>query len=355
MTTKRDKVCRAMDIGLGFTKYTRAGLSNDQLNAGVFPSLAVEAGLTLRHQSGEPNVVTVDVGKQRFLVGENVKQTHLFNTNHFLENTFYGSDQYISLGMGAIASMSIPEDGNLDVLVIGLPYNVAFEPMLLKHINDHFSGQINVPNICGKAGSIRQINVLQLRIVPQTYGSVLALSMVSQPRVWLKDERSLIIDIGFGTTQWLVSDGLITEPNRSGAMLGGVYNISQRMLRSMTHGNHPSVTVMERLDEAFVKGIPTLQIGGEMFDLREYEDVRNSGIREELSQIMRAAGDAFEFHSIFVTGGGAAIYRGGIERVLVDRTIKIVSGDTRFANVKGLQYLAETEGAKFEARQKTIS
>ena len=338
----RNPVFRALDIGLGHVKYSKEHHKiGNELNVGTFPSVAVEGTFEQTRSMNQLNVRTVKVGKQCFIVGEDAKKASGAMTKQLLDKTYYTSDQYVALGYGALAKMEIPAHGIVDKLVMGLPLTVISDKAINEHITRHFSGSFGVPNDDGDDERLREVQVQKLLIIPQVVGSLLAMSMDTKLGAVIEDKRNLTIDVGYGTLLWLVSIGMDAEPSRSKGNMGGVSNLLQRLLKTMNPGCESSVVLLERLDKVLREKLPTMRIAETEYVMADYEPQIHSAIRENMQDVFRSVGDHWDYDNIFLTGGGAPIYKDGIQKLFPNRTVSISSKDSRFLNVRGFQYLAE--------------
>lgn len=175
MANKSKPNCRALDLGFGFTKFSQGEYLDDgTLSVSAFPSYVAQALDSLRLGTGvlaDLNVIKVAVGNEKFLVGEDVRRAADGGGRQLLEATFFRSSQYLALAKGAIAFMCVPERGDIDRLVIGLPLNVYDDEALVEHVQKNIEGAHAVPDL-SETGGTRTIVVKRAHVIPQVVGTV---------------------------------------------------------------------------------------------------------------------------------------------------------------------------------------
>ncbi len=337
---------RALDLGFGFTKFSKGEYLDDgSLEVGAFPSYAAAADDSAIGAGviSDLSLVHVSVDDERFAVGEDVRRAADGVGRQMLELTFFTSRQYIALARGAMAFMNIPDHGTIDSLVLGLPLNVFRDKSIVKHVETKLQGTHLVPDITKTRGINRQINIKSIKVIPQVIGSLVAMSRDAGLMKQIKEQQNLTIDVGYGTLLWLVSDGFASVPARSNGNMGGVSNLLQKVIRSIDPSAVSSINILDRLDKALLENKPTILINGNEVVIDKYRGQIASAARENLTELIRSIGHMADIDNVFLTGGGAHLYRDEIAAAFPKRQINFAAEGSRFTNVRGFQFLAETE------------
>lgn len=348
--SKKSPVYRALDLGFGFTKFTKAHYLDDEtVEVASFPSYAAPA-VDLSIGAGvmtDLSIVNVAVDDERFAVGEDVRNAADGAGRQMLESTFFKSSQYLALARGAMAFMKVPDHGEVDALVIGLPINVFRDQALINHVESKIQGIHMVPALVDKAseGRVipRSIHIKKVQLIPQVLGSLVEISRHTDLIQKIQGQQNLTIDVGYGTLLWLMSNGFAQMPARSNGNMGGVSSLLQKVVRSIDPNAVTSINVLERLDKALLTNSPSILVYSQEVQLAKYRGLLASAVRENLTEMLRSIGNTADVDNIFLTGGGAHLYLEEITDAFPKHKINVSSGDSRYTNVRGFQYIAETE------------
>jgi plasmid segregation protein ParM len=350
-TSETPKVLRALDLGFGFTKFSLGHYQpngNYELEVSAFPSYAGPAieGMNYGGNINMANVLRIEVGDQRFSVGKDALNTADGTAKQILEVSFFLSDQYLALARGAMALMKIPRTGDIDQLVTGLPLNVFRDKELVKKVRTRLEGAHVVPDVDlppGEDGELqnRTIVVKRVQVIPQVVGSLVALSCEDGSVDEIGGQRNLTIDVGYGTLLWLVSNGTTAIPARSNGNMGGVSNLLKKIIKEFAPSSVTNLSIMERLDNALRENQPTIKVHGEDVEIDKYRPLLESTAKENLTEMLSALGDTSDIDNIFLSGGGAHLYKQVIAAAFPKRKIICSSTNSRYTNTKGFQIIAE--------------
>ena len=344
--TQRTPTYRALDLGFGFTKFSKGQYLDDgSLEVAAFPSYAAPA---IEQSIGagvlsDLSVVNVKVNDERFAVGEDVRKAADGVGRQMLESTFFRSSQYMALAIGAMAFMNLPDHGEIDALVTGLPLTVYRDEALLEHVEKMLSGTQTIPDINKERGGDRLIYVKKVHVIPQVVGSLVAMSRDAGLMNKIHEQQNLTIDVGYGTLLWLITDGFAAVPARSSGNMGGVSTLLQKVIRAIDTSAATSINILDRLDRALLENKPTIMINGADVEIGKYRGVLVTAARENLTELIRSIGHTADIDNVFLTGGGAHLYHEQVAAVFPNRKINIAPEGSRFTNVRGFQFLAETE------------
>ncbi|WP_041793487.1 ParM/StbA family protein [Rhodoferax ferrireducens] len=344
--SKTPPTFRALDLGFGFTKFSKGHyLQDGSLEVSAFPSYAA-AAVNFSIGAGvmtDLSIVKVSVDDEHFLVGEDVRNAADGVGRQMLESTFFTSSQYIALARGAMGFMNVPNHGEVDSLVMGLPLNIFRDQSIVDHVEAAMKGTHLVPDITKNSGVERTILVKNVSIIPQVVGSLVAMSRDAGLMQKVNEQHNLTIDVGYGTLLWLVSDGFTPVPARSNGNMGGVSSLLQKIIRSIDPSAVSSINIMDRLDKALLEDKASILINGAEVEVAKYHRQLASAARENLTEMIRSIGTKADIDNVFLTGGGAHLYKDAIAAVFPGRQVHIASKGSRFTNVRGFQFLAETE------------
>ena len=189
----------------------------------------------------------------------------------------------------------------------------------------------------------RTIVVKKVDIIPQVLGSLVAMSREAGLMDQIKAQQNLTIDVGYGTLQSLVTDGFVPVAARSDGNMGGVSKLLQKVARDIYANAATNINFLNRIDTALLQQQPSIKVYGEDVLLAEHHAVLSSAAEENLNEMMRTLGDTIDIDNIFLAGGGAHLYESAITAAFPKRKLHITARGSRFTNVRGFQFVAETE------------
>lgn len=333
-------VVRALDLGFGFTKYSKGHLKNGfDLDAGAFASFAARSGdaSSVGHALGNLDVLTIDVDGVPYTVGNDSKLAASGQGRQMLESSFFVSPQYLAIARGAMSFMDVPESGVIDELVVGLPLNVYSDQTVQTSVVSRLTATHVIPSDEMK----REITVRNVTVLPQIMGSLIALSVPSDRLGAIQQELNLTIDVGYGTLLWLVTAGMKPIPNRSGGNMGGVSSILKSIAAAISPSAADNVGILDRLDNALYSKLPSIKVGGNVVELDRYLPYQQSVIRDNFTQLLDLVGKTDDIDNIFLTGGGSEFYREAIKEAFPGRSIPATNLGGRYTNLQGFQIFGE--------------
>lgn len=344
---KDTPVCRASDVGFGFTKMTASNFKPDgTVEVATIPSFA---GPQIETVAGRgitsSNIFTVRVGGEMFSVGPDARRSATSMGRQILESSFFRSSQYAALVKASIALMKVPEKGIIDKLVVGLPLNTYNDPELVQHVENLYLGLHAVPVLDGQDNDQeRDVVVKRVDVVPQVLGSLVHLAETSDEAKDVENSQNLTIDVGYGTLLWLTTEGFSLLSGRSNGNMGGASSLLQSVLKAIDPRETTNIKLLERLDDALRNQKQTIMVNGEDVEIEKYREILESAAKENLTEMLRSVGTFADIDNIFLTGGGAHLYYGLLKQheKLQKRTIIYNPKNARYQNVWGFQALAET-------------
>lgn len=230
-------VVEAIDIGYGYTKYTKGVNPDGTVNCDLFPSIAA---LSPQEEMGgeffvQRDTIKVDVGGITWEVGPDVNDIKGNNDVRALHENFVRSEQWKVLLLGALAYIDKDE---IDYLVLGLPVsNMTQKDDVVKAaIGTHTIGD-------------RQITVKNAMVIPQPLGALYNYAIKSGNFQRFSNTNTLVIDPGYLTFDFLVTKGFSVNSHRSGARPGGMSSILNAIAASIAKELEIEYDDLEQIDD----------------------------------------------------------------------------------------------------------
>lgn len=314
----------AIDVGYGNTKFCAA--NNGTLKTGHFPSIAtLQVGVADRGAVDLSNreLITVIAGNDTFRVGPDAIDTLSAHEdrNRNLAKNYVETPQHLALLRGALHYLG---KANVDLLVTGLPVNDYAHHK--KRMADKLRGLHAFP----KADPIHVHEVL---VIPQPMGGFVNYFMGTNQIGALKAIKSLTIDIGYFTVDWLVCRGLKMQEERCGSVPGGMSMILDRLKHLISEDRQTSFSDINLIDAGIQNGFKT-RLNGQEYDFSHLAPKINSHIRNIMQSVLSSVGSLDDIDIIVMVGGGAPIYKETAHEVLNHRDITVPE-NSLYANVMG--------------------
>lgn len=323
-------VIRAIDLGWGYCKYSKADLVDETITYHSFPSLAPRAANSDLAGSllGGRDTVRVTVSGTDYEVGPDTSDLDSSDSSRNLNNGYVYSDQYMAVYLGALHYMG---ESQIDLLVCGLPVsNMQAAPKLKEILEGEFEVQPG-----------QMVKVKEVLVIPQPLGGLyycLGKSKEIDGLEDMKEETNLILDIGFLTFDFLLANGTKVIENRSGATNGGVSKVLRSVAESVSKKFGINYSNLSALDKGLRKR--KIKIAGEVESLDEHIKATRDVLESSVTYCKNISGEAGDIDNIIVLGGGATIYRKTIELAYPKHSIVVVE-DAQLCNVQGFQLAGE--------------
>lgn len=322
MAAKKNYVIEALDLGWGYTKYSKTDESGE-VSFHSFPSLAPRASGQDMSMGilGRRDTVIVDVDGTEYEVGPDSSDLDSNDSTRNLNDNFIFTDQYKAVFYGALHYM---EKDEIDLLVVGLPISGLNHAEALKKltIGEH-------PIAEGRIVKVKDVLVL-----PQPLGGLY--HCMSQKDVeefeFMDEEYNLVVDPGFLTFDFLVANGDRLIENRSDAHAGGVSKILKSIARSISDKFDIKYENLSAIDKGLKR--KKMKINGEVEPLLEHIKNTKSVIEGSVNYMKNMIGDGSDIDNIILLGGGSEVFKKTIELYYPKHKI-IVLEDAQMSNVKG--------------------
>lgn len=321
-------IIRALDLGSGFTKLNR--LVNGKLEYMNFPSLAPRhSGRNLGGSLlGQRDTVVVNVEGTQYEVGPDSADLDPNDSTRNLNDAYIYSDQYKAVMFGALAYMGEKE---IDLLVVGLPLTTISRADDLKKmtVGTH------------KVNETTTVTVKDVLVLPQPMGGLYYCMSQAEKRSefeFLADETNLIIDPGYLTFDFLVTNGKKINDTRSSAHPGGVSKILRAICESISAKFGIKYDNLAAVDKAIPRR--RMKINGQVEDLLEHIKYAKASIDGSVNYCRNIVGDGADLDNIILLGGGEHIFARTLVNAYKSHTIYVLP-DAQFANAKGYQAAGE--------------
>lgn len=330
MSATPQKIVRAFDLGWGYSKYSHLNQASGELEYSSFPSLAprysgVDMSMSIL---GKRDTVVVDVDGTQYEVGPDAADLDVNDSTRNLNDQYIHTEQYRAVFYGGLHY--IGEDV-IDLLVVGLPLSNMRAAAKLKEL------------VVGKhkINSSKTVEVKDALVLPQPLGGLyycLSLAKERPEFEFLDEEVNLVIDPGFLTFDFLLSNGEKVIENRSDAYSGGV----SKVLRSIAESISTKLNIRYDNLGALDRGLRRrkLKINGEVENLEEHIKNTRSVLEGSVNYMKNRVGDGSDIDNIILLGGGGHIYKKTIDQFYPKHEV-IMLDDGQTANVKGFQLAGE--------------
>jgi plasmid segregation protein ParM len=314
----------ACDLGWGYSKFST--IENGEVKFHSIPSLAPRhTGMDFSGSLlGKRDTVVVKVEGTLYEVGPDSTDLDPNDSTRNLNDQFVYTDQYKAVFLGSLHYMKMPV---IDMLVLGLPLSGMH---LAAHVKKLALGKHEV-------GS-KIIEVKEVEVLPQPVGGLnYCFSLNNQEGFeTLKDDMNLVVDPGFLTFDFLVSNGTRPVDSRSGAHTGGVSKVLRAMADSISQKHGLKFDNLSSIDKALRKN--RLRINGEVVDIAPHIMDSKSIVEGSVSYMKNIVGSGADIDNIILLGGGSFIYKKTLAAAYPKHKI-LIAPNAQTANVEGY-YLA---------------
>lgn len=327
-------IVSSIDVGYGNVKFCQSD-KNGELVYGHFPSIAkaytgIDRGASVMTRR---DLIEVESGESRYLVGRDSIDTLSARDDRggHLQTNYIDTPQYLALLRGALGYMG---DTSIDLLVSGLPVNHFAQDKI--RMRERLIGEHKFPDG-------RVITVKDAWIIPQPVGGFIEYFMSGSQLNQLDDIKSLTLDVGYYTLDWLTCRGLKMQDERSGSTPGGMSLILEKLTQLISADRNASFSDVNIVDSGIRNGFKT-RIQGIEYDFSHLIPKMEDHIITAIQSVVRSVGSLDDIDVVVLVGGGANCYKKIVQKLLNNREI-IVPNNSIYSNVKGF-YLAGKQRVK---------
>ncbi|ABM39627.1 ParM/StbA family protein [Polaromonas naphthalenivorans] len=305
----------AIDIGFGNTKATwshrtlagKAEAWSEIIFKSVCP-LALDDDIAPGQATSNLDRVAVSVAGQAYYVGPKADREGGLRALH---PDYINTPTHEALLLGAWHYM-FKETGivspSVDMLVLGLPVSgFSANKKVLKEIGSRVR-RVPVPmpmrSRLGKA--YVDVSAKQVVVLPQPLGG---LRLAAQSALELADDGviSMVIDPGYLTFDWLLSDGMAPHYELCGSFQGGVSQLINAVAKRLSQDHGIESADFAMIESALAKGELLLDL--KRIDMTPYRKLAGQQAQDMVAQwLMRFNPYKAGVSRIFVCGGGAGFY-----------------------------------------------
>lgn len=319
---------RALDVGYGNTKFT-TGSAGRRVDCQHFPSIAPLA--SPRHLTealgSTRRTIELEIDGVRYEVGPDAALAQGAFSARNMDDDFCMTAEYLALVRGALHFMEVDR---IDLLVVGLPVSTVERKR--SYLERRLTGQHPLDG--GRAVAIQCVKVLA-----QPRGALLSYASASGRRGFIREQKSLIIDCGARTFDWLVVDGFKVNDKCSGAVNRGMHDVLTAIAEGIDRAFCTRFTDFERIERA-LRGTLKLQVFGRMEDLGPHLAAARKIASDAVTAMRRQVQDASDVDNIVVSGGGADFFSAAIQAAFPRHAVQRLP-DCMYANVRGFQLAGE--------------
>lgn len=226
---------------------------------------------------------------------------------------------------------------SIDMLVLGLPVSgFAAKRARLQEIGMQ-SRSIPLPrHLRGKAGmEAVEVQAKQVMILPQPFGATrfAAQSLQETDDLFKSGSLSMVIDPGYRTLDWYVSNGMYPEMNLSGSFDGGVSAIFRVVSQRIGFDAGTGSLEFDQIESGLESG--TINLGYKVIDMQPYHAIaEQEADRQVQAFLSRIDLNKLNIRRVFLAGGGARYYQKSLDKRLPGFCIEML-GDSVMANARG--------------------
>lgn len=334
----------AVDVGFFSTKFSLgcAQAPTPVIQVDQFPSQAarVNGGLHNLPFSERPDGALIDVDGVNYFVGKsvfNMVNTHGsravtadYSKGATYKALFRGALYYVARHFGATSQLVIKR------LVVGLPVSTIYT-----HANElraMVEGDHVVPAPDGHGKIVVSVKVAL--VIAQPQGALVNAGLKRfDPN---GRENVLVLDMGGGTFDWFVCQGMLPNHPRCGAAPIGMLACATAVCDNINPELKNDPQIIARVDAALRTEQPTVRITGRNEELAPHLPAVTAVLNDAVQQMLKSVGSMHNIDTILVTGGGAGLLVKEVKRSLPAYAHMVrVDADPVTSNVRGFHIIAE--------------
>lgn len=337
----------AIDVGFFSTKFTLGRAIQDdksEIKFDLIPSLAprINGGLHSLPTAAELDGVLIEVepGVSHF-VGKDVYHTTNASGTRAVISNFSVSSAYKALFLGALyyVARHLGCNGGLAIkqLVLGLPLSTIYSHSA--GLKTFAEGDHVIPNPA-LPGKTMRVNVHEALVVAQPQGALMnyGVDKLGSP----SEHTTLVLDMGGGTFDWFVSNGMKPNHQRCGAAPIGALACAATICDQIHPELRHDAEIMARVDRALWDSTPTVKITGRDYTMADYMPAVKGVLHDAIEQMQKSVGSLRNVDAILLTGGGAKLRNSVIVDMLPEVSHLIeIDKDPVSSNVRGFHMIAE--------------
>lgn len=320
-----EPIVRAIDVGRGNTKYVVSDNGTD-IRCLHFPSEAYPSEIERKSDrlGGKRQTVCIPIDNLFYEVGPDAHlAADVFNAKLLHHDGYYETAEYLALVRGALHYMKVDE---VDLLIVGLPVATSKVPQHVSLLEKKIVGIHEI-------GGGRRVAVKKVRVLAQPTGALMYYGKVHNRLAELRRERSLIIDPGARTFDWIVTQGMQQIEAKSHSLNRGMFDVLQKIAEGISLNTGTQFRDFELIDAALRGGKKPVVFQKE-YDIATHLPVARKVPEHAVAEMLHYVGDASDIQNIIIVGGGAFFFRKAIKEAFPRHKIHELK-EPLYANVKG--------------------
>ncbi|ANJ76299.1 PRTRC system protein D [Ralstonia insidiosa] len=338
MSKSTPAIVRAIDVGYGNTKHTLSQLDIDMdVKVGLFPSLAPRA--TQSDFTGglmaKVDRIVVQVDGENYSVGADALAESKGIYKREVASAYSTSRAYRALFLGALQKMRL---NAIDYMVVGLPLTTY--DRYSKELTELLTGTHEVPNPVAH-DQVLKVDVRRVKVFPQPSGAFYNYAVPRKLLQSMSQQTNLVLDPGYGTLDWFVTEGAKPLTGRCSATPKSVWAVISAVADHIGPDLTSNPRTMSRIDNALRTGSP-LTINGKTIDISPFKPLVDQIVADAINEMLMSIGNLSDIDNILITGGGAHLFVDHVKKELGKTHSQIhVDTDPVYSNVRGFQYAGE--------------
>jgi plasmid segregation protein ParM len=343
----------AVDVGYFSTKYTHVPAADPRAEvlAESIPSFCPRVVGSVSHGVGTDTLagVVINVGEMRYFVGQDAALRSSGKDARVVSTDYADSDQYMALfrgalhyicrsarGRSALAGQPDFAEARVKRMMVGLPLNTWSSKK--DSLRESLEAVHELPPMPWSQQPMK-VDVRSVTVLAQPQGAFLRHSRNKRE---LLDLNTLVIDVGGGTTDWLLMQGRKVFYERSGAYPKATLACAFAVCDQIDPTLRDDPEIVKRVDNALRTSASTVFIAGESMPMAPYLPEVQKTLEECIARMVDSIGNLSSVDYIFVTGGGAGLLHSLLIQKFPGRAKTIhLDADPVFSNVLGFHRLGE--------------
>ena len=329
---QKESVVRAVDVGRANVKYTARVAPGGHIRCAMFPSMAVphEAYGPDKPRAGweipDGETLQVPIGDLVYAVGPDVRLCGgSFDAQVLQHDGYCETPEYLALTVGALHYMQVER---IDLLVVGLPVATMKLPAVVQALERRLKG-------VHKRVDGRSVHVVRVQTVAQPSGALMYYGEKSGRRDTLRQQKSLVVDVGSRTFDWVVTQGMRQIVQRSHSIPRGMFDVVRTVAEGIGRNLNVEYRDYEAIDQGLRNGTP-LTIFQKPYPLDRHLALARKIPTQAVSEMLQRVGQATDIQNIILVGGGAFFFHDAISAAFPNHEVVRLK-DSVFANVHGFQ------------------
>jgi len=321
-TAPASELNRAIDLGYGWTK---VATGNSEVKS--FQSLPWRNPKVV-HGAASAKVMTVNYRDTLYGVSDEPETAAPRTATRVRGDGYIDSETYAVCMAAAVKMMRVPK---LKRLVVGTPVGNYADAR--KALQARFGSGISF--------DATHVPVERLQVVQQPIGGLAYHLHASGGSVPLAVPR-LLIDVGYGTLDWVLAVGAKVNASVSGSSSNGVARFVDMLIERITgdsHGLGQDLMLVSAVDRMVTQGVP-FRFRGEQQFREAHQATIDALAAESFLEVLHRVGSLDMCESILLMGGGATLYQAAVTKAANGIPVEVVR-DPHLANIRGFQLLAD--------------